>query len=152
MPAVEIEYGTFLSSAIRAPLLQCGADGQPVRVKDRLVVRKHANGRVAMEWVHKSEEKGSDVNLASHLLKDAFEKDCECAVVVSNDSDLLTPIRMAQGYGIVVGLVTPRPTGSVELRKLADFQKNLRKHHLAAAQFPKSLKDAHGSVTKPGRW
>ena len=29
--------------------------------------------------VVKSEEKGSDVNLATHLLLDAFERDCDVA-------------------------------------------------------------------------
>ena len=41
-----------------------------------------------------AEEKGSDVNLASYLLLDGFEKDYEMAVVISNDSDLKLPIRM----------------------------------------------------------
>jgi uncharacterized LabA/DUF88 family protein len=34
------------------------------------------------------EEKGSDVNLAVHLLNDAWRDAYDCAVVVSNDSDL----------------------------------------------------------------
>lgn len=37
------------------------------------------------------EEKGSDVNLASYLLIDGFERDYEVAVVVSNDSDPYCP-------------------------------------------------------------
>jgi hypothetical protein len=37
--------------------------------------------------VIKTEEKGSDVNLATYLLLDAFKQDCEAAVVISNDSD-----------------------------------------------------------------
>ena len=45
--------------------------------------------------VMKSEEKGSDVNIASYLLVDAFDDDYEAAVVVSNDSDLAEPIRRA---------------------------------------------------------
>jgi uncharacterized LabA/DUF88 family protein len=106
-----------------------------------------------MEWVHKSEEKGSDVNLASFLLRDAFMGDCECAVVVSNDSDLLAPIRIAKmDCRIVVGLITPRASGSAELRQLANFQKQLRPHHLAAAQFPLNLTDKHGTIHKPRNW
>ena len=53
--------------------------------------------------VYKTEEKGSDVNLASHLLVDAAHRDCEVAVVVSNDSDLKDPIELAQTeFGIAV--------------------------------------------------
>lgn len=40
------------------------------------------------------EEKGSDVNLAVHLLNDAWKDLFDVGVVVSNDTDLVTPIRM----------------------------------------------------------
>jgi len=46
--------------------------------------------------VMKSEEKGSDVNIATYLLVDAFEDDYEAAVVISNDSDLAEPIRLVR--------------------------------------------------------
>lgn len=39
----------------------------------------------------KTEEKGSDVNLAVHLLNDGWLDAYDCAVVVSNDSDLARP-------------------------------------------------------------
>ena len=39
-------------------------------------------------WVDKTEEKGSDVNLASHLLRDTYTKRFEVAVLITNDSDL----------------------------------------------------------------
>ncbi len=42
--------------------------------------------------VVKTEEKGSDVNLATYLLLDAFRRRCDSAVVISNDSDLAEPI------------------------------------------------------------
>ncbi len=40
------------------------------------------------------EEKGSDVNLAAHLLNDAWNNSFDVAAVISNDTDLETPIRM----------------------------------------------------------
>ena len=43
--------------------------------------------------VLKTEEKGSDVNLAAHLLIDGFTKQYEAAIVLSNDSDLTMPIQ-----------------------------------------------------------
>lgn len=43
-------------------------------------------------WVY--EEKATDVNLASYLLRDAFTSACDQAIVVSNDSDLATAIRI----------------------------------------------------------
>ena len=42
--------------------------------------------------VMKTEEKGSDVNLATYLLVDAFEDRFDVAVIISNDSDLKEPI------------------------------------------------------------
>jgi uncharacterized LabA/DUF88 family protein len=47
-------------------------------------------------WVDKTEEKGSDVNIAAHLLNDGFHKLYEVAVLVSNDSDLMEPVRIVR--------------------------------------------------------
>ena len=47
-------------------------------------------------WVDKTEEKGSDVNLASHLLHDGFKGLYDAAVIITNDSDLAEPIRMVR--------------------------------------------------------
>ena len=41
------------------------------------------------------EEKGSDVNLAAHLLNDGWRGLFKSAVVVSNDTDLAVPVCMA---------------------------------------------------------
>lgn len=153
LPRVEIHYGTFLSSPVRAPVLECGVDGRPLRNSGKLVVKRKPSGAVLMEWVHKTEEKGSDVNLAAHLLRDALKKVSPCAVVVSNDSDLLTPIRMAQSDGqITVGLIPPRANGSAELKRLANFKRDIRPHHLISSQFPATVKDTVGAVTKPTTW
>ena len=55
-----------------------------------------------------TEEKGSDVNLASYLLMDGFGNDYEMAVVISNDSDLLLPITMARTkLGKQIGVIDP---------------------------------------------
>jgi uncharacterized LabA/DUF88 family protein len=66
--------------------------------------------------VLKSEEKGSDVNLASHLLIDCYLSDCDIAVIVSNDSDLVFPIEhVKQRLGKIIGIVNPHPRPSREL-------------------------------------
>ena len=46
--------------------------------------------------VIKTEEKGSDVNIAAHMLLDAFRNAYDCAVLVSGDSDLKTPVEMVR--------------------------------------------------------
>lgn len=54
------------------------------------------------------EEKGSDVNLSAHLLRDGFTSAYEQAVVCTNDTDLCEPIRIvAQELGLPVILITP---------------------------------------------
>lgn len=54
------------------------------------------------------QEKGSDVMLASHLLRDAFLGNFDAAYVLSNDTDLVEPIRIAtQELGKVVNIVPP---------------------------------------------
>lgn len=52
------------------------------------------------------EEKGSDVNVASHLLTDTLTNLIDAAVVISNDSDLRLPIQMARQV-LPVGLINP---------------------------------------------
>ncbi len=106
--------------------------------------------------VFKTEEKGSDVNLATHLLLDAFKNRCEIAVVVSNDSDLAEAVRVAQSdLGIQVGLINPHPRKR-RSRKLNElpclFFKQIPKRALADAQLPDIIRDAQGEIRKPKGW
>lgn len=153
LPRVEVHFGSFLTSVIKAPLVQSNPDGSAMWANNKPMVQRRPNGGVVMDWVYKSEEKGSDVNLAAHLLRDAFKGDCESAVIVSNDSDLLTPISMAKtDCGLKIGLILPRQHGSVELRRLSDFQKDIRKHQLLSAQFPPVFNDGAGTILRPAGW
>jgi hypothetical protein len=52
------------------------------------------------------EEKGSDVNVASHLLIDVLDRQVDVAIVFSNDSDLLYPLEQAR-LRVPVGTVNP---------------------------------------------
>jgi hypothetical protein len=77
--------------------------------------------------VIKTEEKGSDVNLATFLLLDAFKRDCNVAVVISNDSDLKLPIEVAQNeLGIRVGVVNPHPPARRSRALQPTFFKQIR--------------------------
>lgn len=53
------------------------------------------------------EEKGSDVNVATHLPTDVCEQKIDVAVVISNDSDLALPIRHVRAR-VPVGDCAPR--------------------------------------------
>ena len=116
-------------------------------------LQRDERGNILHATVLKTEEKGSDVNLASHLLKDAFTGACECAVIISNDSDLLPQVRMAREIcGLRVGLISPRARGSSELRSLANFSFPIREHLLSRSQLPPLLHDQHGPIHKPLDW
>ncbi|MFV2063919.1 MAG: hypothetical protein ACC726_10470 [Chloroflexota bacterium] len=58
-------------------------------------IYRHPHGK-RFAWVTKTEEKGSDVNLAAYLLLDAVDHDRDMAVVISNDSDLVEPIAVVR--------------------------------------------------------
>jgi hypothetical protein len=103
--------------------------------------------------VIKTEEKGSDVNLATHLLLDGFRNDYELAVVVSNDSDLLLPIQVVtKQFRKPVGLLNPQKDPSVKLIPHVMFVKNIRKNVLNNSQFPNVLTDGNGKFSKPITW
>jgi hypothetical protein len=59
-----------------------------------------------MATVRNREEKGSDVNIATHLLADIFRGQVEAAIVISNDSDLALPLSIARSM-VPVGTVNP---------------------------------------------
>ncbi|MDO8749807.1 MAG: NYN domain-containing protein [Dehalococcoidia bacterium] len=118
----------------------------------KLLVNPPRNGPRFVE-VWDTEEKGSDVNLASYLLLDGFANDYEMAVVVSNDSDLQLPVSMVKTtLRKTVGVIDPNPRRSFELSSAASWYRHLRKGPLSASQFPPTLNDAQGIISKPPTW
>jgi len=136
IPHLSIHFGRFLTSTVRMPLAHPPAEGP--RTVDVL----------------KTEEKGSDVNLATFLLVDGFGDDYDAAVVISNDSDLVLPIEVVRGdLGREVGVVNPHPkTPSWALRNAASFYRPLRERALRESQFPEVMEDAAGIFRKPDTW
>ena len=107
--------------------------------------------------VWNTEEKGTDVNLASHLLMDGVDGDYEQAVVISNDADLALPIGMVRDkLNLPIGIVNPnldqRAYTPKELTDAATFVRRLRRATLRNCQFPEQLQDATGTITKPAGW
>ena len=154
LPRIETHFGSFMSSVVSQPLVDTDlATGRYLRAAGKPVMKLTAAGNFERAWVLKSEEKGSDVNLAAHLMRDAYRGACACAVIISNDSDLLTPIQMAKvDCGLTIGLIPPRPKGSLELKALADFKIDPRVHILAASQFPNVVATTTGDAHKPAAW
>ena len=102
-----------------------------------------------------SEEKGTDVNLATRLLVDGFNGAYEQAVVVSNDSDLASPMRYVRDeLRRKVSVVNPDNNNYThrDLVHAATYVKRLRRSHLRRSQFPPEVSDAQGRITKPAGW
>lgn len=113
--------------------------------------------------IYKTEEKGSDVNIAAHLLMDGFCGFYDCAIVVSGDSDLVTPIRMVrEELKKPIGVLNPqRLSGpdrrderkSAGLKQAASFyHKGITWSQLEKSQFPEHIQDKHGTIHRPDRW
>ena len=135
LPNLQIIFGHYLSHVIWMPL----AHPPP--------------GQKPFAQVIKTEEKGSDVNLASHLLVDAFDNVFDCAVIVSGDSDLQTPIRLvAERFHKTVGVLNPQKIPCKALQQAARFYKHIREAALQASQFPPALTDKQGAFHKPTAW
>jgi uncharacterized LabA/DUF88 family protein len=136
LPGLEIVYGSFLSHDVMMPL----ADPAP--------------GAPRFARVTRTEEKGSDVNIATHLMHDAYLQKFQAAVLITNDSDLLEPIRIARReLNLEVGILNPhRQTPSRVLMQHSSFVKQIRSGALRASQFPELLSDDKGTFRKPQAW
>lgn len=135
IPNLEIICGHYLSHQVWMPL----ADPVP--------------GQKRFARVIKTEEKGSDVNLASHLLMDAFDGAFECAIVVSGDSDLSTPIKIVlDRFQKTVGVLNPQKIPCQSLQSTARFYKHILESSLKSCQFSVEMSDAKGSFHKPPTW
>jgi NYN domain len=135
IPHLDIILGHFLTSHVRMRL-----------------VHPPPHGPRTAEVI-KTEEKGSDVNLASHLLSDGYRGFYEAAVLITNDSDLLEPVRMVrQQLGLPIGILNPHPQASRVLVQQATFVRQIRPRVLRASQFPNPMTDARGIFHKPASW
>lgn len=158
LPNLTVHYGHYLQSTVSMRL------ATPIP------------GGPRFAEVIKMEEKGSDVNIATYMLVDAFRKDCDQLVVVTNDSDLAEPVRIINKELLIpVGVFNPqtddtairrsRVTGqplrparpSIELKKVAKFNRNITSEgpnsHMARSQFPPEIIDARGlTIRRPASW
>jgi len=105
-------YGNYVNRVATSPLATQGAHGRPVIAHADWPLMVQDAGGVAvpdaryMASVARREEKGSDVNVASHLLIDVLTGLVDAVIVISNDSDLAYPVAFARTR-VPVGLVNP---------------------------------------------
>jgi uncharacterized LabA/DUF88 family protein len=104
-------------------------------------------------WVA-HEEKETDVNIALHLLNHAYKNSFDCALLISNDSDLAPAVRMlkAEFPGKWVRILTPpnKRTSKELVQAAGGFQhvRSIKQSHIADALLPASITLADGSVVE----
>ena len=105
-----------------------------------------------MVEVLKTEEKGSDVNLAVHLLNDAWLDVYDSAIVVTNDSDIAEAMRLAKNRSNkLLGLITPGAGHpSQQLMQHANFHRHIRMNSLKKNQLPSPIPGTN--ITMPKNW
>jgi len=112
----EVEFGTFIERVKFAPMaIPDGSSYKakivrpawPVMLQDATSGTKLPDVTFIVSYLHQ-EEKGSDVNVGTHLLLDVLSGDVDAAVVISNDSDLKLPVREAR-QRVPVGTMNPGP-------------------------------------------
>ena len=154
------EEGHYVNRVTTSPLAMPDPKGNPVLVTaDWPIVVRDAegtpvHGATFMVKVARREEKGSDVNVASHLLIDIYEKRVDAALVISNDSDLAFPIRHARTL-VPVGVVNPSKNylagalrGQPEDGVGRHWWHRLAVGDLTSAQLPEKV----GALTRPSGW
>lgn len=156
-----IEFGNYVSNLKYAALaVRDTATRQvtratpkwPVMVQDS-TGQAQPDARFMVSYLHQ-DEKGSDVNVASHLLLDVLTGAVDAAVVVSNDSDLGFPVRRVRTL-VPTGTINPR--NSRHAGALAGVPaEGVGRHwwrRLTAANYPAhQLLDPAGRYTKPAGW
>jgi uncharacterized LabA/DUF88 family protein len=145
LPKVELIYGNYVATQARMPLFE-----------------EWKRGEIKLVCVAKQEEKGTDVNLAAHMIRDGFRAEYEAAAVLTSDSDLQEPFRIVvEELGLPVILLHPYVAGSNGMlrepaRKLrvyaGDRIKKIREGLLVACQLPDILHDSVGQITRPFEW
>lgn len=158
--ADRIELGNYVHRVAIGPLATPDRKGRPVLVHPGgpLMVKDAAgqddSAAVFMVSTARREEKGSDVNVAAHLLLDVLEQRIDAAVMISNDSDLQFPVQTARNR-VPVGTINPsRSHTAGKLRgSPSDGVGNHWWYQLNSADFQAcQLPDPAGGVPKPAPW
>ncbi len=103
--------------------------------------------------VWKSEEKGTDVNIASAIIDDGHKDLYDVAIVISNDSDLVEPIRIVkEDLRKKVIIMNPFKKNAFELEKIASEHRSIRTWMIEQSQLADTIEDENGLITKPPEW
>lgn len=141
-PKIEIVLGKFKRKRLKCEVAGC----VPIAGVDR--------------FFEKPEEKRTDVNIAVHMIDDAYRNECDQFIIVSGDSDLVPAVRMIRSRFPTKKLIVYIPAaadsargGAYELRDAAHKARLLPLKLLSRAQFPALVPNGSGGFyTKPVTW
>lgn len=140
-PRITTHYGTYILSKQWLPV-------HPQEMRP--------DGKVKTVRVKRPEEKGSDVSLASHLMMDAFRDRADLYAVLTNDSDLVTPLKLISTEGrrrvalvSIAGEHYNKAFNDIDLATI----RIVREGSLRESQLLPRFKDAAGRwIHKPSTW
>ena len=101
------------------------------------------------------EEKETDVNIALHLLNEAYQNTYDKAILVTTDTDLVPAITMAKHHFPEkrFGVLFPIDRWSSELSSACDFWLKIQKKDLKKCQFPEKVHLPNGIILeRPATW
>ena len=153
-PTAAARQAAYIQALRTLPIMTIHMGTFSTHAKIRPVADPAAHCQTHVE-VMITEEKGSDVNLATYLLLDAFDDAFDTAVIVSDDSDLLEPIKIIkERFKKKFGVIRIRTNRASVFRDFADFIHDAnRLRYYSHNQFPPSLKSSRGRpITKPSAW
>lgn len=107
--------------------------------------------------IHTYEEKETDVRIATQIVADAYEKNCDVSIVVSADSDMIPAVELAKQAGQKVFIYFPPNHYSSNLAAMANgrpIQLSLYESRFRQCVFPDTvhLKASGFDLTIPSRW
>jgi uncharacterized LabA/DUF88 family protein len=144
---------TYLRALSTLPgLVVCQGNFVRSKREVRLVTPPAGVATRQMAWVR--QEKRSDVSLATHLLVDAFDGPPTVALLVTNDSDFVEPIRVVrERFGTRVVVISPDDRVSKRLAKVASHARPLDHNLLTVCQLPDVVIDVAGrEIRRPAAW
>ncbi len=120
---LKLYFGNFISKPVIMPKFPLTKDIEKVKVL-------------------KTEEKGSDVNLATHLVYDACKNNFDLAIIITNDTDLVEPIRLVrENLKKEVIVICPHKNIAFSIKKLNVINLIIKTKLLKASQFDKKLNE-----------
>ncbi len=106
------------------------------------------------KWI-KFNEKMTDVNIATQMLKDAYNDKYDIAMLISGDSDLISPIKIIHNNFINkrVFVVFPPKRHNNSISIVAKGSMVIGRKKLADSQFDKKIQKKDGFILKkPKEW